>query len=149
VNRSGAREAVDAEPTGRVVVTRDGDRWRADIADLEVGCRAAALIRVDGWVRGVLGLRRGDWVNYEFRTGHRRLDGLVRDARAGRRAAYVAERHSQQATRDLMTDAAQYADLSMRELAILAGLSHQRIQQLLAGGLGEARTDLERIFRHR
>src|SRR6266702_4756591 len=62
-----AEEPVDAEPTGLVVVTRDGDRWRAEIADLAVAYQPAApLVRVDGRVRGVLGLRRVDWVNYQF-----------------------------------------------------------------------------------
>ncbi len=110
------------------------------IADLAVAYQPAALVRVDGWVRGVLGLRRVDWVNYQFHTGHRQLDGLVRDARAARRAAQVAERHARQATRNLLTGAARHADLSVRELAILVGLSHQRIQQLRTADVDDPRT---------
>ena len=116
--------------TPLVVVTRDGCEWQAEIRDLATAYRAASLPRIDRWVRDVLGLRATGWVPYRFRTGNLALDGLIRDARRAREAAQLTEAQARQATRTLLEDAPQHADLSIRDLAVLLGLSHQRIQQL-------------------
>jgi hypothetical protein len=117
-----------------VVVTRDGREWRAEIPDLGKAHRTASLVRVDEWIRALLG---PGWVNYEFHTGNAELDRRVDEVRAARRSAKVAEEQARRATRRLVADASRHINLSMRDLAVLLGLSHQRIQQLGTGRPGD------------
>lgn len=116
-----------------VRVTADERGWRAEIPDLDVSYRAPSLPRVDRWVRDLLGLSLTRWVAYEFRTGDAALDRLVAETRVARFTAQLAEERARQATRDLLAHVVHHADLSIRDLAVMLGLSHQRIHQLRHG----------------
>jgi hypothetical protein len=72
-------------------------------------------------------------VDYEFHTGDAVLDRLIVDARKSRLQAQLTEVEARQATRQLLAHAVHRADLSIRDLAIMLGLSHQRIHQLRHG----------------
>ena len=108
----------------RVLVTRVGAVWRADIPDLRAQLRARTLHALDRRIREMLG---PGWVDYQFRTGDPVLDRLVGGVRASRRAAQLAEEQARELTAQAMTLA---TDLSQRDLGVLLQLSHQRIHQL-------------------
>ncbi|OLB81001.1 MAG: hypothetical protein AUI14_04920 [Actinobacteria bacterium 13_2_20CM_2_71_6] len=57
-----------------VVVTRGVRTWRADIPDLDTAWQMRSLAEIHRSVRSLLG---PEWVNYEFRTGDRRLLGVM------------------------------------------------------------------------
>jgi hypothetical protein len=122
---SNPRAAQELAP--RVLVTREGAAWRADIPDLRAQRRARTLYALDRRVREMLG---PGWVNYQFRTGDPVLDRLVGGVRAGRRAAQLAEEQARELTAQALTLA---AGLSQRDLGVLLQLSHQRIHQLRQG----------------
>jgi hypothetical protein len=109
----------------RVVVTREGRGWQAEIAELGVRRRARTLYALDRRVRAVL---TPGWVEYDFHTGDGALDGLVAAVRAARRVAEAAEDRAKGLTERVI---ALGPGLSVRDLAVLLELSHQRVHQLL------------------
>lgn len=122
--------------TYRVVVTREGDHWLADVPDLQgAHTDAKSLHALDRHVREVIVLAddladealQGLRIGYEFHTGNERLDSLVRDLREARQVARDHEERAADLTREVVEVA---RDLSVRDLGVLAGLSFQRIQQL-------------------
>ena len=122
-----------AAATPLVVVSAQGHEWIAEISALQASFGTASLPRVDRWARDLLGLGVTRWINYEFRTGDAARDRLVAETRAARLAAQLAEEQARQATRQLLSHVVHRADLSIRDLAVMLGLSHQRIHQLRRG----------------
>jgi len=110
-----------------VVVTRGVRTWRADIPDLDTAWQMRSLAEIHRSVRSLLG---PEWVNYEFRTGDRRLDPLIAECRVARRAADLAEERARDLTGKILAVVPQQRELSVRELGVMLAVSYQRIQQL-------------------
>ncbi len=109
----------------RVMVRRDGPWWRAEISTLGVVRQARSLLTLDRQVRQLVGTAA---VDYQFRTGDTELDRLVVKIRAARLALRRHEARVRQLTgRALMLP----SGASGRDLAVLLGLSYQRIHQLM------------------
>ncbi len=98
--------------------------WRAEVPRLRARRSARTLTALDQQVRQLLS---PDAAEYEFRTGDPVLDRLVREVRAGRRAARAAEEQARALTARVI---AQAPGLASRDLAVLTELSHQRVHQL-------------------
>ncbi len=108
-----------------VMVTRDGCGWRAEVAALGVVRNSRSL---HGLVRRVRALLGTDAIDYQFDTGDVELDQLVRQIRLAREAVQA---HGERA-RKLTGEALRLpCGGSVRDLAVLIGLSHQRVHQLM------------------
>jgi hypothetical protein len=91
-------------------------------------------VAVDRQVRELLGT---DAIDYQFHTGDVELDRLVMCIRAARA---TAQQHEERARR-LTEQALQLpSGGTVRDLALLLGLSHQRIHQLMQRRLPPATT---------
>ena len=88
-------------------------------------CGARSLVTLDRRVRDLLGTNA---VDYQFRTGDAELDRLVMQVRAARDAA---RRNEEQARRLIGLALRLPNSGSGGDLAVLLGLSHQRIRQLM------------------
>jgi hypothetical protein len=110
----------------RIIVTRSGQHWFAELPDLDLTYKVRTLYQLDHWVRFTFG---SGWIEYRFHTGDARLDQLITDARQARREARSADEKARHLTRRALV-AAENARLSGRDLAVLLAISHQRIQQL-------------------
>ena len=119
---------MDRDLSPRVVVTRDGRGWRAEIAERATARRARTLYALDRRVRELLG---SGWVEYDFHTGDGTVDRLVAGVRAARRAALAADDRARCLTEKVIVLA---PGLSVRDLGVLLELSHQRVHQLLRRG---------------
>lgn len=108
-----------------VLVNRDGRGWRAEVAALGLVRRARSLATLDRRIRQLLG---ADDVDYQFHTGDAVLDRLVLQIRAARYAARMHEARARQLTARALTLP---SGGPVRDLAILLGLSYQRIHQLM------------------
>ena len=119
---------MTGDPRPRVVVSRDGRGWRAEIAEPAIERLGRTLYALDRRIRDLL---VPGWVDYEFHTGNEELDRLVAGVRAARRAADIAEDRAR-----CLTDRAiaMASGLSVRDLGVLLELSHQRVHQLLRRG---------------
>jgi hypothetical protein len=110
----------------QIIVTRIDRRWQAEVTDLDLAYEVRALFQLDRWVRYRFG---PGWINYRFRTGDPHLDRLVTAAREKRRAARHIDERVRRLTLQVL--AATAGDrFSGRDLAVLLGMSHQRVQQL-------------------
>jgi predicted RNase H-like HicB family nuclease len=130
-----------AEVSYRVVVTREGAQWLADVPELEgAHTYANSLRKLDQYVREVIVLA-GDLpdeamptldLEYDYRLGDEQLDARVRDIRARRVEVEELRRRLEEETEGIigMTRASNLVVLSQRDLAELIGLSHQRVSQL-------------------
>jgi hypothetical protein len=117
------RRAVSIKPAV-VLVSRAGRGWQAEVAALGLVHKSRSLLALDRWVRELLGTAD---IDYRFYTGDRELDRLVMQIRAARAAA----RGNDERARQLTVRAAQLpASGSGRDLAVLVGMSHQRIHDL-------------------
>src|SRR2546430_1701564 len=87
--------------------------------------RRRRLVTLDQQVRDLLGTND---VDYQFHTGDGELDRLVMHIRSARLAA---QRHEDRARRLTGQALALPGGGSIRDLALLLGLSHQRVHQLL------------------
>jgi hypothetical protein len=114
----------------QIIVTRTDGRWQAEVPDLDLAHEVRTLFQLDRWVRCRFG---PGWINYRFRTGDPHLDQLVMAARETRRAARRTDERARRLTLQVLAATAQ-ARLSGRDLAVLLGMSHQRIQQLQRDG---------------
>jgi hypothetical protein len=110
----------------RITVTRIESQWLAQIPDLDRIHRVRTLYQLDRWVRCTFG---PGWIDYRFRTGDPHFDRLITQAREARRQARRADERARDLTLQVLA-AADNAELSGRDLAVLLGMSHQRIQQL-------------------
>lgn len=123
----------------RVVVTREDTSWLADVPELEgVHTFARTLRKLDESVREavVMAADLPDEAmpdlefDYEYRLGDQVLDAQVRELRDARRELADRQATVDRITRSLVTEAAASLHLSQRDVAVLAGLSHQRVDQL-------------------
>ena len=115
-------------PIPQVLVSRDGNGWRAEIAGLSALSAqrwARTLHTLDRRVRELVG---SGWVDYDFHTGNAELDRLVAGVRMARRTVQVAEDRARCLTGRVIMLA---PGLSVRDLGVLLDLSHQRVHQLL------------------
>ncbi|MBC8092354.1 MAG: type II toxin-antitoxin system HicB family antitoxin [Pseudonocardia sp.] len=129
-----------AQERYRVVVTREGADWLADVPQLPGTHTFARSLRgLDRMVRDAVVLMADlpdeaaldlalDW---EYHLGDPAVDEAVRTTRAAREAAAEAERAAQDATRQLVRVIAERGG-SVRDIAALVRMSHQRVSQLLA-----------------
>ena len=108
-----------------VMVSRDGRQWRAEVAALGVVRRTRSLTTLDLRIRDLLGTNA---VEYRFDTGDAEFDRLVLRIRAARAAARAHERRARRLTAQALRLP---SGGTVRDLALLVGLSHQRVQQLL------------------
>ncbi|MCX9191428.1 HicB family protein [Carbonactinospora thermoautotrophica] len=124
--------------TYRVVVTREGKDWLADVPELEgTHTWARNLTSLDRAVREaiVLGADLPDdamddlELDYEFRTGDPVVDSESAEVRTWRRKLSETERQVERRTYGLV-DKLGARGLSVRDVAVLVGLSPQRVSQI-------------------
>ncbi|MGH3327873.1 MAG: hypothetical protein ACRDPT_08800 [Streptomycetales bacterium] len=118
----------------RVVVTRDEGAWLADVPELEgTHTWARNLPALDRYVREVIVLAAdlsdgamGDLqLDYEYSTGDKTLDAETAALRALRAELAAAERRTEGMVRKLRD-----RGFSVRDTAVLTGISYQRVSQL-------------------
>jgi hypothetical protein len=113
-------------PPPQITVTRVDRHWHAEVLDLDLDRQVRSLCHLDRWVRFTFGT---GWIDYRFRTGDSHLDRLVARARQARREAHRADERARDLTLQVLA-AADRVWWSGRDLAVLLGMSHQRINQL-------------------
>ncbi len=125
--------------TYRVVVTREGGHWLADVPSLEgAHTFARSLPTLDQAVREVVVLAAGLpdeamavlVLDYEYHTGDASLDVSAQEVRRLRREA--DELAATAATRTGRAAELVARGLSVRDVAALLGISPQRVSQLTA-----------------
>jgi hypothetical protein len=123
--------------TFRVVVTREGDSWLADVPDVEgAHTWARNLPALDQAVREVIALAEdlpdgaedGLAIDYDYRTGDVEIDRTTADLRASRARIEAESRRLEASTAAAARRLAK--TLSVRDTATLLGVSPQRISQL-------------------
>jgi len=128
----------------RVVVTRDGDGWMADVPALPGTHTWAKTLRaLDHNVREVIGMvedlpRSAEAamdLEMEYRTGDPILDERAGMLRARRREQERAAAEIASDTSELLRRFA--AQLSVGDAAVLLGVSKGRISQLRSGSAGQ------------
>lgn len=121
----------------RVVVTREGDNWLADIPELEgAHTHARTLPSLDHFVREVIamterlpeGAEEHLRLNYDVRTGDPEVDREASELRAERERLRRKERDLTERTERLARKLR--PDWSVRDCAHLLGVSMQRVSQL-------------------
>jgi predicted RNase H-like HicB family nuclease len=124
--------------TYRIQIERDeSGAWIARALDVP-GCHTygRTLRQVKGRIREALGLWVDDARSAELLV-HVRLPAPVRNelrgALAVRRSAIHAQERAQERLRSAVVEMTGTFGLSLRDAADLIGLSHQRVQQLVAG----------------
>jgi hypothetical protein len=111
------------EGHGLVVINRTVDGWQALVPG-HGSVTGRSLQALDKRVRTIVGARP---VDYRFRTGNEGLDRLVRRLRITRAAARSYENRGRQLVEQVVR---LRTGLSQRDISVLIGLSHQRVQQL-------------------
>jgi len=131
--------------TYHVVVTRDGDGWRADVPALPGTHTWAKTLRaLDRNVREVIGMvedlpRSAEAaldLEMDYRTGDPVLDERADRLRARRREQERAAAEIASDTSELLRHFA--AQLSVGDAAVLLGVSKGRISQLRGGAAGQS-----------
>lgn len=126
------------DTTYRVVVTRENSAWLAAIQGLEGGhTYARTLSGLDRSVREVIVLAAdlpddampGLRLDYDFRTGDPDVDTSAVDVRALRRQAEQATAAATQRTAEAARRLVSHG-LSVRDTAVVLGISPQRVSQL-------------------
>jgi len=114
-------------------------QWMADIEGLPVHTWGRSLTKVKAYAREALALHlEVEVADVEDRLVFRRpqLPGAVveaiKEAESARTAADTAVAHASEAKAAAARALVREAHLSMRDAAEVLGLSHQRVQQLLA-----------------
>jgi hypothetical protein len=111
-----------------VVITRLTRGWQADCAVTREVLTCRSLAALDRRVRD---LCRSASVTYQFQTGNAELDRLVAEARDARQATRLLSDRTRQLVDQVL---ALRIDASLRDLAVLLDLSHQRVCQLMERG---------------
>jgi hypothetical protein len=127
----------DVRAVVTVVVRRDKRGWLAEAAALGV-VQARTLHTVVRLARDlvvgsglVTGSGAADSIEYQFHTGDAELDRLVIQIRAARLAAQRLQARAQRLTGRVLTLP---SGGSVRDLALLVGLSHQSVHRLMRQG---------------
>jgi hypothetical protein len=121
--------------TYRVVVTREDNLWVAVVDGLPGGATdVARMVDLETEVRDLIaGLRDVDpddfEINWHYEQGSHDLTSIVGRLRASELAAEEAVHQRDEARRAAIV-AMRDAKLSLRAIADLVGLSHQRVQQI-------------------
>ena len=111
-----------------VVVRRDGRGWVAEAAAFGVA-RARTLHTVVRLARELMaGAGSAEPIEYQFHTGDAELDRLVIQIRAARLAAQRLDARVRRLTGRVLTLP---SGGSVRDLALLVGLSHQSVHLLM------------------
>lgn len=129
-----------ADPTYRVIVTREGSDWLADVPDLSgAHTFARSLAGLDRSVREVVVLAAdlpdeamdSLQLDFRYRTGNSAVDTAAVEVRTLRAEAdsLVAEA-TQRTTESAQELAAQ--GFSVRDIAAILGISPQRVSQITA-----------------
>lgn len=123
--------------TYRVIVTREGDAWLADVPGVEgTHTYAKNLPGLDRNVREAIalaedlpdGAEAGLALEYEYETGDEVLDRITAEVRAERERIAIAERELADRTAKLAVELTQH--MSVRDAAALLRVSPQRISQM-------------------
>lgn len=128
-----------SEHSYRVVVTREDQDWLADVPDLQ-GAHTFArnLETLDTYVREVIVLAAdlpddamdGLQIEWQFRTGDAGLDEQLHALRTDRGRLAEQRRHLEESTAELAGQLGR-AGFSVRDVAVLTGVSRARAQQLI------------------
>lgn len=123
----------------RVTAERDGDWWVISFPQLRGASQARRLDRVEAVARDyIYGLTDEPPDAFDVEVVPllgERLDGMIDEALGAREVANEAQRRASDITRSTASEL-QRLGLSMRDIGILLGVTHQRAQQLLAGREG-------------
>lgn len=133
----------------RVIVTREDGQWLADVPDLEgTHTHARTLRALDRAVREaiVIGADLPDdalgWVllDYDYRSGDAQLDADAAQLRRRRAELAGLAGEVEERTRELGSRGVG-AGLPVRDVAVMLGVSHQRVAQVAPrrGGAAPAR----------
>lgn len=124
----------------RVVVTREGEDWLADVPELEGAHTDARSLRtLDQYVREVIVMAADlpDEVmpdlelDYDYRLGDPGLDARIQRIRKNRKMLSGLRKAIDQDQAEIVVITGKNNNkLSQRDVAELIGLSHQRVSQL-------------------
>lgn len=136
------QEVVDGM-TFTVVFTKEANSWTVIAPDVHPAhswgpTLRTATKRIKEAIALVLDLPKGAEDSMELDASYRvagmseDLDGVVRDARDTRRQLKEAQQRADQALNKAI-EWGQIHNLSMRDIATMTGVSHQRVAQITAG----------------
>jgi hypothetical protein len=123
----------------RVVVTREDSNWLAEVPELQGAHSFAKTLRkLDEYIRESVVLAAdlpdeampGLELDYEYHLGDQALDSQVAELRQARSELAARQAHIDHITWQLVNKAGPALSLSQRDVAVITGLSHQRVDQL-------------------
>ena len=126
--------------TYRVIATQEERFWLLSVPELDVVTQARTLDRAEATVRDLIAV----WLDvpadsFAVEVEPRLNDEWTKLLRETRDARTTADKASARASEMLRTSVTTLHDagLSAREVGSLVGISYQRVQQLLAKGIGQ------------
>jgi len=126
--------------TYRVIATHEERFWLLSVPELDVVTQARTLDRAEATVRDLIAV----WLDvpadsFAVEVEPRLNDEWTKLLRETRDARTTADKASARASELLRTSVTTLHDagLSAREVGSLLGISYQRVQQLLAKGIGQ------------
>jgi len=126
--------------TYRVIATQEERFWLLSVPELDVVTQARTLDRAEATVRDLIAV----WLDvpadsFAVEVEPRLNDEWTKLLRETRDARTTADKASARASELLRTSVTTLHDagLSAREVGSLLGISYQRVQQLLAKGIGQ------------
>jgi len=126
--------------TYRVIATQEERFWLLSVPELDVVTQARTLDRAEATVRDLIAV----WLDvpadsFAVEVEPRLDDAWTKLLRETRDARTTADKASARASEMLRTSVTTLHDagLSAREVGSLVGISYQRVQQLLAKGIGQ------------
>jgi hypothetical protein len=131
--------AAMSDKAYRVVVTREGGAWLAEVPELEgTHTFARNLPSLDEAVREVVamvtdlpaGAEAGLRLAYEYHTGDAAVDEATAKLRADRERIRREEKELAERTAEVARDLVSRHSMSVRDAAALIGVAKQRISQV-------------------
>jgi len=126
--------------TYRVIATQEERFWLLSVPELDVVTQARTLDRAEATVRDLIAV----WLDvpadsFAVEVEPRLNDEWTKLLRETRDARTTADKASARASEMLRTSVTTLHDagLSAREVGSLVGISYQRVQQVLAKGIGQ------------